>query len=247
MSDIKTECFYKQGENTVIFNEKQIKIGTKSISTANVYHINIDYITNYERLFKVATVVTSAVAIALLFALFTNGINILVALAGAFIVSMYSYVIKPKRVIKNNPESFIKMIDIFHGDKHDAIVVKAGFELDTSKYTKLSKTMTRKRVLRYYKSRMKDSRKYLANQIEINKAATIDVLYEKYSKVAEMKYRQESIFSKRTVEILRDAYYDTVGKDLTLAIKISTFTLILVIVLSVYIALSNDFSFHGIF
>ena len=247
MADIRTECFYKQGEHIVIFNENNIKIGTKSISTEDIYHINVDYITNYERLFKVATVVTSAVATALFFALAFNQLNILVAMVVAFFVSIYAYIIKPRNVIKNNPDKYIKMIDIFHDDKHDAFLVRADCEFDPAKYIKLKKTMVRSRTLRYYKTRMIQSRKYLVQQIENNGSDAIDVIHEKYATVAEHRHRQEHIFSKRLVEILCNAYHDILGKDLKISIKISTITLIMLVGLVIHVALSKDFSYSGFF
>jgi hypothetical protein len=155
--------------------------------------------------------------------------------------------IKPKNVIKKNPDKYIKMIDIFHGDHHDSIVVKADFELDFKPYIKLAKTMARRRILGAYLRAMRGSRKYLAQQIELNKRESVDVVYEKYSTVAVHRYSQENVFSKKSTEMLINGYYDVLGNDLKIGFKLGAITLFLVVALSVYIALNPDFYFRGIF
>ncbi len=248
MINAKTKCLYKQGEHLITFSEDNIKIGTKSINNEDIYHIDISYITSYEKLFKIATVVTATVATLLFFALFTDQLNVIVALIVAFIVSIYAYFIKPYYIIKKNQDKYIKMLDIFHGNKHDIVVIKPEFNLDFKLYTKLKKSGTRKRVLRHYLTRLKQSRKYLVSQMETNlKDSNVDIIYEKYSTVATQRYRQECILPRNSVAILNENYHKILGKDLRIAIKISAITLVMIIAFIIHIALSKDFNYQAFF
>lgn len=244
---IQTECYYNQLKTNAIFETNKIKIGTKTISHDKIYHIREEYITQYSAIIKPAIIVTSAIVAALFSILVLQTVSLLIIVIAAFLGSVYVYYIYPKQLRENNPDSYIKIVDIIYRDTHESIVVKAGVDLKIKEIRVPKKGMWQKRILGRYLTRINKSRKYLIMQHEMNPEFTVVQLNEKYSTVAQTRYGLNSTLGLKAIEALCEGYDLTAGKSVKLGYRLSRFCLMMIVILIIYLVLNNSIGYQGFF
>lgn len=244
---IQTECYYNQLKTNITFEENRVKIGTKTISHNKIYHIREEYITQYTAIFKPAIIVTAAIVGALLSILIFQTVSLFAIVFAAFLGSIYVYLIYPKQLVKENPESFIKIIDIIYKDTHDSVVVKASFNTPIKSFPLEKKGMWQRRILGRYLSRINKSRKYLVMQHEMYPDYNVVQLNEKYATVAEGRYGLKSTLGLKAIEALCEGYDLSAGKSVKLGYRLSRFCLLMIIILIVYLFTNDSLSYKGFF
>ncbi|MDF9867227.1 hypothetical protein OKW22_000796 [Bacilli bacterium PM5-3] len=244
----KTDGYFKAMNVPIIVDDKKIKLGTNSISFSKLYDINESYITDYAAIFNPAVIVTCGLVGGVLSLLLFKTFSLYLVTIGAFIGSIYVFYIYPKKVVKDNPDEYIKIIDFIYHDTHDSVVVKANADLGLNKVNLPKKGMMQKRVLGRYLSRLKKSRKYLISQFESQKELNYSVLEEKYSTVARDRYGINSTLGLKSIKALCEAYDNAAGKYIKLGFRLARFSFGLIIAIIIYLVLSgNMFDYQSFF
>lgn len=239
--------YYKSLKVPVSFEEDRIKVGTKTINHNKIYHIREYYITNHSAIFPPTLIVTCAVVTALLSMILLSTISMIILVFGAFLGSVYVFFIHPKLLIRDNPDEYIKIIDIIYTDTHDSIIVKANAKTNIDTIVTPKKTMMQKRVLNRYLSRIRKARNYLIQQFESQTNLTFSALQEKYSSVATARYGLKSTFSVKAVEAVCTAYNNAAGKYVKIGFRLARFSLVIIIVTIIYLAFTDKISYQSFF
>ncbi|WP_423364430.1 hypothetical protein [Mycoplasma sp. P36-A1] len=241
----ETNGYYKQLKTNIIFDKSGVKIGTKNIKFNDIYFIREDYITNHASIFPTAfTVSMGMVGVLFSFLLFQRISLITIALLCLFGWACSFYITKIK-VVKDNPNEYIKIIDILYTDTHESIIVPSNFKIDYQAINEKNKGIWQRRVLKNYISKINKSRKYLVQQHENNNKLDSNELLTKYSTVGKAKHGIKSFLSAKAIDALMNAYDHCCSYYVKVGFMAARFSVMMLIILIAYAFLNKDITFNS--
>jgi hypothetical protein len=229
--------YYKDKKVNIKIDAESIKIGTKTIKASEIYHIREVYLTSYANIFINGCIVACFVIGLLAGILLTNTFSTAWGIIFALVAFIVTYYLTRKKIVQDNPDAYLKLIEIMSKDDHETILVPNDFNIEMKTNTK---NVWQKNVLNRYTAQIKKSYKYLTNQIETNDSLSDDAIYQKYSTVAKEKYQQKNLLSKKMISIIKENYNHVLKPYTKFGFRCARFAIIMILVLVFYAFWQGD-------
>ncbi len=196
--DIMAKCIYNNNNSNITVYDDYFTIGEKTINYSDVFAIRKDNLTNYLSLFSKNLYVFLFLLVNLIFFFIFNEFSTVFILSSNIVFTLVVLYVRNIRFPKMFTDELFVLYDIVYKTHHDTLIVSYSDDVVFNKKKLAKLTYMESRFLHKYLNRLKQARKYLFTQIESNTSAG-EILYEKYSTVAQLRYKDTCAFDKKTL------------------------------------------------